>query len=214
MNIISIVGLGLFLGLKHAIDADHVIAVSTIVSKQKNIFHATLVGIAWGVGHTIMIIVVGMMIIFFHVSIPVRLQLFFEFSVAIVLVLLGLKNLHLTPHAHTHVSQSNAPILVRPFVVGLVHGLAGSAAIALLILSSISDERLAIMYLGVFGLGTIVGMTSVTTLIAIPFVFSQSKFYKLDRVFTTIAGIVSILYGIYYGFRLLSGPSPSFPVGI
>jgi len=241
MNIISIIGLGLFLGLKHATDADHVIAVSTIVSKQKNIFHATLVGIAWGVGHTIMLIAIGMMIILFHVSIPSSLQNIFELFVAMLLIVLGIltlsgilptlirklskkplshKHIHLhgQPHMHTHMhsflNSHGAFHLLRPFFVGIVHGLAGSGAVTLLLLSSISDQRLAIMYLAIFGIGTIVGMMSITTLIAIPFVFSQSKFYKLDRVFTWIAGIVSILYGVYYGLRLISGPSPSFPIGI
>ena len=117
-------------------------------------------------------------------------------------------------HMHSFLNSHGAFHLARPFFVGIVHGLAGSGAVVLLLLSSISDQRLAIMYLGVFGIGTIIGMMSVTTLIAIPFVFSQSKFYKLDRVLTIISGTVSIIYGTYYGLKLLSGPSPSFPIGI
>ena len=186
MNALTILTLGFLLGLKHATDADHVVAVTTIVSRQRKLRHAAMVGITWGIGHTLMIIVVGVAIILFHVSIPARLQLVFEFIVAIALVMLGVLNLtgimqkllsaysgiHSHFHYHNsmplHVHHHDAAIdnhqtqheavsefiahhgvvqLLRPLVVGIIHGLAGSAAVALLVLGSISDEKTALLYL-------------------------------------------------------------------
>lgn len=215
MNLISplsILILGFLLGLKHATDADHVVAVTTIVSKQRTLRHAAMVGVIWGIGHTFMIIVVGIAIILFHISIPENIQLAFEFIVAIALVALGLLNLTgrmqkivacITPHhAHEHIEKHSAH-LVRPLIVGLIHGLAGSAAVALLILSSIADETVAILYLGIFGIGTIVGMMLVTTLLGIPIIAGSKKFTRFDRIAAIVAGIISILYGLYVGYQII-----------
>lgn len=237
----SILVLGFLLGLKHATDADHVVAVTTIVSKQRKLRHAAMVGVTWGIGHTLMIIVVGIAIIIFHVSIPEKTQLLFEFIVAIALVVLGLLNitgimkhlmdrfsnlhshmhhhdrvhihvhhhavdLHKTPQAHEAVSEflSNHGImhLLRPLIVGIIHGLAGSAAVALLVLGSITDERMAILYLGIFGVGTIIGMMLITTLLGIPIISGSKKFSRFDRTVTVIAGLLSIMYGLYFGYQI------------
>lgn len=241
MNALTILFLGFLLGIKHATDADHVIAVTTIVSRARKLRHAAMVGITWGVGHTLMIVTVGIMIILFHVSIPVRLQLIFEFIVAMALVLLGLLNLsgmmkHLlaafsglhshfhshdrihvhvhahkntlpkqtTPHEHVSefVSQHGILQLIRPLMVGVIHGLAGSAAIALLVLGSISDAITGFLYLGIFSIGTIVGMTALTTLLGIPIVAGSKKFARFDRTITMVAGCISIIYGLYFGYHI------------
>ncbi len=236
---ITILFFGFLLGLKHATDADHVVAVTTIVSKQKKLRHAAMIGISWGIGHTFMIIVVGIMIILFHVAIPEKTQLLFEFIVAAALVVLGTLNLtgmtqlllkrfsgaHTHPHdgdhSHMHVhyeGDSSASHhhngigefvekfgivhLVRPLVVGLIHGLAGSAAVALLVLGSISDQTTGVLYLGIFGIGTIVGMMLVTTLLGVPIIAGSQKFSRFDRYATIIAGVISILYGLYFGYQI------------
>src|SRR5579859_7752704 len=116
ITLLSIIVLGFFLGMRHATDPDHVIAVTTIVSRQRSIRHAALIGVLWGLGHTITILVVGSAIILFGVVIPARVGLTMEFSVGLMLILLGILNLSgimrwitetLTPvqlgqHSHTH----------------------------------------------------------------------------------------------------------------
>lgn len=222
MSPLSIVTLGFLLGLKHATDADHVVAIATIVTQKRNLRHAALVGIIWGIGHTFMVVVVGIAIIAFHVAIPERIQLLFECIVALMLILLGIFNLvgftrriftrfSQTGHTHHHPHPHNLPDviehigmfhLLRPLVVGLIHGLAGSAAIALLILGSISDKRIAVLYLGIFGVGTIAGMMAVTSLLGIPIITGSKTFARFDRIASIAAGAVSIIYGIYIGYRI------------
>lgn len=241
MNALTILFLGFILGLKHATDADHVVAVTTIVSRARKLRHAAMVGITWGIGHSLMIIIVGIAIILFHISIPERLQLSFEFIVAVALIVLGVLNLtgimqkllgafsHVHSHfhnhnkMHTHVHHHDAALhgqlakheevtefiarhgafgLIRPLVVGLIHGLAGSAAVALLILGSIADEKIAMLYLAIFGAGTVIGMMCITTLLGIPIIAGSKKFSQFDRVISIAAGALSIAYGIYFGYTI------------
>lgn len=241
MSPITVLSLGLLLGLKHATDADHVVAVTTIVSHQRKLRHAAMVGITWGIGHTLMIMVVGVTIILFHLVIPEKIQQTFELTVALALVALGLLNLtgtmqrimrrfstlhsHVHRHDRMHIHVHRHPDhlhaghanheqaagfietfglfhLLRPLIVGLIHGLAGSAAIALLILGSITDQTIAIMYLGIFGIGTVIGMMLITTLLGVPIIMGSKTFEAFDRTVTTIAGIVSIGYGLYYGYGI------------
>lgn len=228
MQPITVLALGFLLGLKHATDADHIVAVTTIVTRQKKLTHAALVGAVWGIGHTLMIIVVGVVLILFHISIPEQTQLLFELIVAIALIFLGALNISgVTPslmhrfgphqHLHTHDETRAHPHnhltdvigtvglfhFIRPLIVGLIHGLAGSAAITLLILGSITDGRMAALYLCIFGLGTITGMMLVTTLMGIPILAGSKKFEKFDSIVTRLSGYLSILYGLYFGYHLI-----------
>ena len=257
ITLLSIIALGFFLGMRHATDPDHVIAVTTIVSRQRSIRHAALIGILWGLGHTITIFLVGSAIILFGVVIPPKLGLTMELSVGLMLILLGVLNLagftrwitetftpqspdapghpHLHSHAHTHQqgdfvhahphhhepenhghAEDATPVgwmdrifgqlglyqAVRPLAVGLVHGLAGSAAVALLVLTTIRDPRWAIAYLLVFGVGTIAGMMLITAAIALPFKYSQSCFARLNRGLAVASGIISIAFGIFIVYQM------------
>jgi hypothetical protein len=179
MSVFAILFVGFFLGMRHATDPDHVIAVSTIVSRERSLSKAGLIGALWGLGHTITIVLVGAGIILFNLVIPPRVGLTMEFSVGLMLILLGLLNLtgatkrvsekyfpghthSLDERSHTHNLPSSPAKLgafhaLRPLFIGIVHGLAGSAAVALLVLTTIHEPHWAVLYLLIFGVGTIAG---------------------------------------------------------
>ncbi|MGA2811077.1 MAG: high-affinity nickel-transport family protein [Candidatus Acidiferrum sp.] len=248
----AILALGFFLGMRHATDPDHVIAVATIVSRERSMLKAGLIGALWGLGHTITIAVVGAAIILFGLVIPPRLGLTMEFSVGLMLILLGILNLsgamrwltdRLSPahaeitgehshlHAHgsawhvhrdthaadaAHHAETLAPPArlrgpfaklgifhtLRPLFVGLVHGLAGSAAVALLVLSTIRDPKWAVAYLLIFGVGTIAGMMLITTALALPFSFAGYKFAWLNRGLITGSGLLSLGFGLFVAYHI------------
>ena len=252
LNVLSFLLLGFFLGMRHATDADHVVAIATIVSRERSMVGSALIGAAWGVGHTMTVMAVGAAIIVFGVVIPPRLGLSMEFAVGIMLVLLGILTLtgmgravgvahvhagvpgghghaldlhdhlhahgdylHQHPHghlpgAHGHVEE-HTPLArldrsglgrmayyswLRPFVVGLVHGLAGSAAVALMVLSIIREPLAAVGYLLLFGLGTIVGMMLITLILSAPFVFTAVNLPKFNWRLRVASGLVSFLFGV------------------
>jgi ABC-type nickel/cobalt efflux system permease component RcnA len=238
-----VIGLGLILGMRHSTDADHVVAISTIVSKQRSIRNAALIGSVWGLGHTITIFAVGAAIILFGVEIPPRLGLSMEFCVAIMLVLLGILNLtgvmqkiatYFTPpksllaadSAAAYQSNISSPSTaerlaplglyqwIRPLVIGLVHGLAGSAAVALLVLSTIHDPVWATAYLLIFGAGTMIGMMVMTSAIAVPLAFAADRFTKLGRYFGVASGMASLCFGSFLVYQLgfLGGLFTSHPM--
>ena len=230
---LGIVFLGLFLGMRHSTDPDHVVAVSTIVSRERSVRQGAMIGILWGVGHTLTIFIVGSAIILFGLAIPPRVGLSMEFCVALMLILLGVLNLtgalrwlnnRFSPSKRPAVESSAiSPTLaaaspqsslgrwlskhglyqlVRPLVIGLVHGLAGSAAVALLVLAAIRSPLWAIAYLLVFGIGTIIGMMLMTTAIAVPLVYSGKKFEKATGYLSTVSGVVSTAFGLFLVYQI------------
>lgn len=245
-----ITGLGLLLGMRHSTDADHVVAISTIVSKQRSIRNAAFIGSVWGLGHTITIFIVGALIILFGVEIPPRVGLSMEFCVALMLILLGILNLtgvmqkvtsYLTPAralATNPTGPTDAPgsspsrvrwfssrflgdrigrfgayQCIRPLVIGLVHGLAGSAAVALLVLSTIHNPIWATIYLLIFGFGTMIGMMCMTAAIAVPLTYAGDRFSKVSRYFGVASGFVSLSFGSFLVYQLgyLGGLFTSHP---
>lgn len=250
ISFLSILALGFFLGMRHATDPDHVIAVTTIVSNQRSSTRAALIGAFWGVGHTLTILVVGAGIILFNLVIPVRLGLSMELCVAVMLIILGVVNvttflramparsiqgrdeekvIHSHPHshgkfmhnhahsheAHAHLSDQ-APVgwldrmfgkisvyqYVRPFVVGVVHGLAGSAAVALLVLTTIRNVRWAIAYLLIFGVGTIAGMMLITMSIASAFTLVGKGRQKFSQRLALASGLLSVAFGLFVAYQI------------
>lgn len=197
----------LLLGMRHATDPDHIVAVSTIVSREKSVWRSSGLGALWGLGHTLTIFVVGGGIILFKLSFTPRLGLSMEFAVAVMLVVLGLLNLldrtHLLPHTHA-LGDAAVPAVtkLRPFVIGIVHGLAGSAAATLLILPLIDDPRWAVLYLVVFGLGTLAGMALITLAIAAPAAYAAERVKGLQRGIRLTSGAVSLVFGLYLGYRI------------
>jgi high-affinity nickel-transport protein len=194
----TIVLLGFFLGMRHALDADHVVAVSTIVSRERRLLRAAGVGALWGIGHSLTILVVGGAIVLFRIALPPRASAAMEFCVAVMLVVLGIRNLRSHPHAHDR-DESHWPSLF----VGIVHGLAGSAAVALLIVPAIRSQLLATIYLAVFGAGTIAGMMIMTCTMAMPMLYAQQKSALLGHRLGVAFGIVSICFGVFLGAQIV-----------
>lgn len=186
----------LMLGMRHATDPDHIVAVTTIVSRERSVVRAAGIGAVWGLGHTITLLIVGGAIIAFKIGFNARLGLSMEFCVAVMLIVLGLLNLFDVK------MSAGAPTNSRPFFVGVVHGLAGSAAAALLIVPLMDDPRWAALYLMTFGLGTIVGMSIVTVSIAAPALLAGARMPSLQRSLRIASGAVSLIFGLYLAQKI------------
>src|SRR2546423_8334303 len=189
LSMFPILLLGFLLGMRHATDPDHVVAVTTIVSRQETLSRASMIGALWGIGHTATILLVGGAIVVFRLTIPPRLGLAMEFAVAVMLVLLGVLNLS----GHSFSGLRSA---MRPLFVGFVHGLAGSAFVAMLVLGAIPSPWLGLGYLLVFGAGTICGMVLITILIAAPSAFAVRRFGSVQRYLRVATGVASIAFGL------------------
>jgi high-affinity nickel-transport protein len=186
----------LMLGMRHATDSDHIVAVTAIASRERSIFKATWLGAVWGFGHTLTLLLVGGAIIAFKIAFTPRLGLSMEFAVAVMLIVLGLLNLlEIRPR-----SLSVNP--ARPFFVGVIHGLAGSAAAVLIVVPLIPDPRWAALYLVVFGLGTVVGMTLITLSVAAPSFLLASRMTSMQRSLRVASGAVSLVFGLYLAQRI------------
>jgi ABC-type nickel/cobalt efflux system permease component RcnA len=240
-QLLALAGFGFLLGMRHATDADHVIAVTTILNRSRRFVDTTLIGALWGLGHTITVVIVGVLIIGFNVVIPPPVGLAMEFAVALMLIGLGILNLtgglrslteRLTPpapihshdhahagsgaaHVHLHGHGSNERLagggvvatfgwyqLIRPVAVGLVHGLAGSAAVALLVLATIQDTGTALAYLVIVCIGVAAGMAILTTVIGLPFMLSSTKSVQINRWLTIGSGVLSLAFGLLLAYDI------------
>ncbi|MDB4973875.1 MAG: Nickel transporter UreH [Myxococcaceae bacterium] len=184
--------LGLLLGIRHAADADHVATIATVVVGRTNLLGALRTAVLWGVGHTFTFFAVGLAIVLFKLRIPEELDLAVEFLIGLSLVLLGTAQLRRAAH---NTQSEEQPHAARPFALGSLHGLAGSAAVALLALAAIEHEGQALLYLGLFGLGTVCGMALITLALAWSFRLSASLTW-MPRVLIVTAGVASTLCGI------------------
>lgn len=222
-----IVGFGL--GLKHAVEPDHLAAVSTIVADRKSIWNASLIGGLWGIGHTLSLLIAGVLMIVFRFETSAVLGMILEFCVALMLIGLGIEALrkllrggqvhwhihrhggiaHAHPHIHdkekahsrdeaaharTHHGLNLSP---RPLLVGMVHGLAGSGALMLLILSTITSATVGAAYIVVFGVGSIGGMIVMSTLIGLPFHLTGDRFARLEWLMRGASAVFSLGIGLF-----------------
>ncbi len=252
-NLASLLALGFFLGMRHATDADHVIAIATIVARGRTFRGSAMIGAVWGIGHTLTILAVGGAIIVLGIVIPPRLGLALEFAVGVMLILLGVMTLtgmgdvlrgraaaarpgdaarqdghHHHAHGdfvHRHPGgesthhhgkgDAETPVArldlrfgglglyqwLRPLVIGVVHGLAGSAAVALLVLTAVRDPAWAMAYLLLFGAGTVAGMMAITVALAAPFVLTASL-RNVNWQLRTASGLISFVFGLFLVYEI------------
>lgn len=199
-GLLSILLLGFTLGIKHATEPDHVIAVSTIASQTKRLSRSTLAGVFWGLGHTAMLLLIGVTVFVFGQNIPEKLALSLEFFVGIMLVYLGLngfksgKKLKEGEKQHFH---------KKSFIIGVIHGLAGSAAMVLLTATKAQTGMEAFFFILIFGAGTILGMLLFTTFLGLPFLITSRQ--SIPLFLARAASAISILYGLYYMYEVSSG---------
>jgi sulfite exporter TauE/SafE len=228
LSILSLLAFGFVLGLKHAVDADHLAAVSTMASERRSLLGASLIGALWGVGHTISLTVAGIVVIVLNFQISETVKQSLEFCVGLMLVGLGVNalrklatggriHIHVHEHggqvhAHPHVHES-APreephthhglrFGARPLLIGMVHGLAGSAALMLLVLTTISSSFIGFLYIGIFGAGSIGGMMIMSTLFALPARLTAQRFARANFALRCLAGVFSLSFGLFMVYEI------------
>ena len=206
MTAVSILILGLLLGMKHATEADHLAAVATLAARQASLAQTLRQGLAWGVGHTLTLLLFGGAVFVLGQAISPTLEQALETGVGVMLVLLGADLLRrvlrerIRVRLHPHAPPTRWPL--RALVVGAMHGLAGSAALVMLSLQGLPSVSLGLGYIAVFGLGSIVGMAALSVVIAMPLRFSATYLVGLHRSMTALVGAFSIGLGIYLVIRI------------
>jgi len=211
LNPASTLLLGLLLGLRHATDPDHVVAMGTFVTQDTHLRRAVGTGLFWGIGHTATVLGVGVLMILGGVRVPDRAVTAMELAVGAMLIVLGVVAIRTQgPAPAPAPAPAPRPSLLlsplRPLLVGVVHGLAGSAAMTLLALATLRDARAALAYLGLFGVGTIAGMILITLLLAISLRWAAGRSKKLPRIVARASGTLSVLAGVFVVLRTLSPP--------
>lgn len=218
---LAVLGFGFLIGLKHATEADHLAAVSTIVSEHKSLWSSTIIGGVWGLGHTISLFVAGIFVLLLNFQISEQTERILEFCVGIMLTLLGLNVLrkllqggklhfhkhehgtheHAHPHIHEYEDQPHThhglKFSPRALIIGMIHGLAGSAALMLLVLPTIESRTIGLLYIIIFGIGSIGGMMMMSFLIGLPFHFTAAKFNRFNHILQSLAGLFSLGWGLF-----------------
>jgi high-affinity nickel permease len=221
--------LGFVLGLRHALDADHLAAVSTFASEEKSLFRSSLIGVSWGMGHTAALLVFGLAVAAFRLALTPRMTQFLEFLVGLMLIALGANVLfklwkgsavHAHAHSHDGVEHKHLHVHVaephhghqhqhrtlrlggRPFLVGVVHGLAGTAALMMLVVGTIPSLVLAAAYILVFGVGSIGGMVVMSVLISVPLALASARLRLVERGIRVVAGLFSLGFGGYLAWEV------------
>ena len=194
-SLLSALAIGFLLGMRHATDTDHVVAVTAIASSERSVGRALRIGAAWGLGHSTTLVLVGGIIVLFGLTIPPRLGLAFEMLVALMLIGLGAWTL-----TGRHLNHPTS--MKRPIAVGFVHGLAGSAFVALLVLAAIPGWASQLAYLALFGLGTVAGMAAITAAIALPATAASRRFSGMQQGLRVASGVASIAFGLILAHRV------------
>jgi hypothetical protein len=223
LELITSSGLGSLLGMRHALEPDHLAAVSTLVTGERNSVKAALLGVCWGLGHTFSLIVVGTILVILRAEMPARVADGFELCVALMLIGLGLRAIYLaarqgpsgpshvhhhggTVHVHegtpAHIHIGTWTLARRPLLVGAVHGLAGSGALTALVVATLPSTAARITYMAVFGLGSTLGMAALSGLLGWPLARAGQN-RSLARGLSAAVGCVSTVLGLFWGYPLL-----------
>lgn len=231
LSIWSTLALGFVLGLRHALDADHLAAVSTFVTEERSLWRASLIGVSWGIGHTAALLVFGLAVAAFRLTLTPRFSQFLEFIVGCMLVALGTNvlfrlarssALHAHAHEHDGVEHKHLHIHVaeprhehqhrhrhrtlrlggRPFMVGVVHGLAGTAALMMLVVGTLPSLLLAVIYIVIFGVGSIGGMMIMSLLMTVPLALAVERLRLFERLIRLAAGLFSLGVGGYLAWEV------------
>lgn len=219
---LSLMMFGFLIGMKHALEGDHIAAVATLTADGGSFRHALKQGAAWGLGHTLTLFAFGALVIVLDASLPERFAHWLEFTVGAMLVLLGLDllrrvvrdrihfhvhghgggEIHLHAHSHRgeaghsrHRHRHASGVPLRALFVGLMHGMAGSAALLLLTASTIQSPWLGMVYIAVFGLGSMAGMAAFTVVIAVPLRASAKGLTWMRNGFQAVIGVATIVLG-------------------
>ena len=220
-SVLATLALGFVLGIKHATEADHLAAVSTIVSQRRSVLQSAAVGVFWGIGHTAALIAAGVLVLCVGLVIPENVANVLELFVALMIIFLGMRLLHLHIHAHSHGGRSHIHLHFRDeehagvvhsglagwrsVIIGMIHGLAGSAALTLLVLSQVARNggiAMGFAYLLIFGVGSIAGMLVMSSLISIPFALGLRFFQRSLVALRVVTGVFSTSFGIVYALRI------------
>ncbi len=217
---LSILILGFLLGLKHATEPDHVAAVATIVSGQRSVLRSSLVGALWGLGHTSALCLAGGVILVLRLTIPPAVAMVLEFLVGLMLVALGVQGFRRAAHSvqfhihthshgdavHTHLhihagaeeahQHHHAAVPKQPFWIGVMHGLAGTGAVTVLVLAAVPSMTAGLGYLLIFGSGSILGMMAMSAVIGIPFVLTAGRYDTASLRIQQAAALASVVVGV------------------
>jgi high-affinity nickel permease len=223
-TVFAIFGLGFLLGLRHALEPDHVLAVSTIVSRNNSIVRSSLAGTLWGLGHTTSLLICGCLVLALRLSIPESFVAGAETAVAVMLMVLGVNALwqwvrastlhihfhthdgrrHIHFHAHpaaetaVHTHRHIFKAGIRPFLIGMVHGLAGSGALMILVVTAVPSFVTGLIYILLFGFGSIGGMLLLSSVISIPFVLSAGRYHMVNNGLQLVTALLSIGAGLFW----------------
>ncbi len=221
MSAAAVLVAGFVLGLRHALDADHIAAVSAIVTNRKSLWSSSIVGGLWGLGHTISLFLAGILVILLkslEIATLERYEPYLEAAVGVMLILLGLNVIrklfstetvhvhehdhdgrvhsHLHAHAADEQSANHHGLTARSVAVGMVHGLAGSAGLMLLVLPTITSTTVAMLFILIFGVGSIGGMIVMSFLMGIPLHFTARRSAFLNKGLRAAAGLFSLVWGM------------------
>ncbi|HSF68812.1 MAG TPA: sulfite exporter TauE/SafE family protein [Nitrospira sp.] len=226
-SFLTILGFGFLLGLRHALDADHLAAVSTVLAERPSLRASSAVGLWWGIGHTLTLLFVGSIVLIWGFRIPERFELIAESAVGVLLIILGVtlaiklyrERWHV--HRHDHGGDAHAHFhshrqldnhhhrhwmadSVRPLCIGMAHGLAGSAALMLIILATTQELGRGLLSIAVFGVGSIVGMMAIGATISLPLVCSFAISRRLFVGLQGFASVASVSVGVWMLVKLTS----------
>jgi nickel/cobalt exporter len=196
MSVLGSLELALVLGLRHALEADHVAAVGTLIEPSIDARAVAATAARWGLGHAFTLVALGSALFAFGLQLPPRFELAAELGVAALLIALGVWRL--APH-----TLAPAQLGRGAFAVGVLHGLAGSGPLILLAMSTLERTPYALLYLALVALGALLGMVTIAGLFALPLAKVAANRRAVQRAIELIAGAASIGAGLRLGASLL-----------